>query len=128
MGLNLSGLDDMMASIAGLIGSCDQVAKDMLDAGEAEVIAAWQQVSPVRTGAMRGSVKGHRKGGSAMTSEVYPDGSDHGVRNAEKAFILHYGTKRIPGSHWVDQAEEIAEPAATAAMEEIFNQYIGSGG
>ena len=54
-------------------------------------------------------------------AEIYPLGKDsHGVRNAEKAFILHYGRSNMKGDHFVDNAERIAEQNAVPVMQEIW--------
>lgn len=53
--------------------------------------------------------------------DIYPQGKDrHGVRNAEKAFILHYGTKRIAATHWVDDADRLCDTTVIAAMRAVF--------
>ena len=44
----------------------------------------------------------------------------HGVRNVEKAFILHYGRSNMKGDRFVDEAERIAEENAIPAMQEVW--------
>lgn len=41
---------------------------------------------------------------------------------AEVAFVLHYGTSKMKGDHFVDQAEAKAEEAVQAVMEQIWNR------
>jgi hypothetical protein len=65
--------------------------------------------------------------GDALTIDIYPQGRDRkGVRNAEKAFVLHYGTSKLPASHWVDTADAYSEQTAVPAMEEIWDKFIQS--
>ena len=76
--------------------------------------------------------------------DIYPQGKDKkgkGVRNAEKAFILHYGASSrvaknevkikekypgngIPATHWVDDADKIAEPEVERVFTEIFDKFV----
>lgn len=59
---------------------------------------------------------------------VYPQGKDRkGIRNAEKAFVLHYGRNNMDASNFVDEAETEAAPRAEAAMVEIWNDFIEKG-
>ena len=59
------------------------------------------------------------------TAEVYPQGKDRkGVRNAEKAFLLHYGWGQKNGDHFVDQIEREAEEPAVEAMEAVMDRYV----
>jgi hypothetical protein len=79
----------------------------------------------VDTGDMKNSVRAGavKKTGEAYTSSIYPHGRDRKKQsNAEKAFVLHYGTSRIRGDHFVDDAEERASEAAERAMEEIWTR------
>ena len=63
-----------------------------------------------------------KKSGDAYTSSIYPHGRDRRKQsNAEKAFVLHYGTSRIHGDHFVDDAEQRAGDAAEQAMQDIWN-------
>ena len=57
---------------------------------------------------------------------VSPQGKDHkGVRNAEKAFINHYGTSKIKATHFVDDAETEASEKAVDAMQDVWNKQKG---
>jgi hypothetical protein len=59
------------------------------------------------------------------TAEIYPQGTDSkGVRNAEKAFILHYGTSSVQGSRFVDDIEDKAAPEIYVAMGNVMDEYI----
>ena len=126
--LSFSGLDDLAREIARAGEKAKPTVQKMLEAGGAAMEEAWKHAIDdaglVDTGEMRASVKA---GKITLTDdggfvEVYPRGKDsRGVRNADKAFINHYGSSRIRATAFVDQAEEEGEPAATAAMEAIWN-------
>jgi hypothetical protein len=69
--------------------------------------------------------------GDVLTIDIYPQGTDrHGVRNAEKAFILHYGIsdqKRHPATHWVDDADRYSEDYAEPAMVQVWEEFLSTG-
>ncbi len=131
--LNTVGIDSMLTDLAIRGEKADSAMKRMLIAAADATKQEWKNAAGmhghVRTGAMIGSI-GYKQpkkiqGGDGYETAVYPQGTDaDGTRNAEKAYILHYGTSRISGDHWVDEAEENAEAQAQGAMEEIWNELI----
>ena len=125
--MEFSGTEEMMDALFAESEKLEKRATEMLGKAGEVVVKAWQDAieehGHVDTGAMRDSVRASKikKNGDAYTSSIYPHGRDsHRAGNAEKAFILHYGTSKIKGDHFVDDAEERAEEAAEAAMEEIW--------
>jgi len=48
------------------------------------------------------------------------------ISNAEVAFVQNYGApqRNIKATHFIDKANDAAEAEATAAAEEVFNEYI----
>lgn len=44
--------------------------------------------------------------------------------NAEVAYILEYGSPRIRPSHWMESANEEAEPAIVSAEQEAWNALL----
>lgn len=127
-----SGIDEIIKEVVRLGEAGAEVGDKMLMAGAEEVKEAW------RTSAEK---HGHRDLGDMIekigyprqpkdvggirTIDIYPQGKDRkGVRNAEKAFILHYGSSSIKGSHWVDDADAEAGPRVQQAMEDIFDDYL----
>lgn len=127
-----SGIDDIikgMDSIGELMG---EAADDMLIAGAEEVKAAWKQSAEMHglraTGDMIDSIdypKQPKQVSGVKEIDIYPQGKDRKrVRNAEKAFILHFGTSKISATHWVDDADEIAAPRVQKAMEEKFDELL----
>ena len=60
-----------------------------------------------------------------MACEVYPQGVDRkGIRNAEKAFVNHYGASSRKATHFVDDAESEAEAPAVEAMANAWDTYF----
>ena len=136
---SVSGIDGLAADLQRL-GQLDnsELVSDMLDAGAEVVAEEWKKgiANAVKskadggrgTGDMVKSVaptKGIKKNGDISSKEIYPQGKDRkGVRNAEKAFILHYGKSGQAPTRFVDAVEESAEDKAVSAMEDVFNNYL----
>lgn len=133
--LSFDGLDDVVKQMEQMGQMGGKVAEEMLLAGATEMEKAWQEsirrFGHVKYGDMLKSVgstkiKPVKTGGKTL--EVYPKGKDRkGVRNAEKAFILHYGKKGLVASHFVETAEKEGEPKAAAAMEARWDRFIQKG-
>lgn len=131
----VSGIDELAAELKKL-GQLDNDAlvEDMLEAGADVVIDEWKKgiKSAVKTKRSTGeleasvtTVKGIQKVDGVSAKTIYPGGKDSkGVRNAEKAFILHYGKSGQPATLFVDDVENKAEEKAAEAMEEIFNDFL----
>lgn len=131
--LDWKGLDEIYRDMQRAHEQTGPIADRMIEAGAQEVIKAWQIAigshghgepgeSGRATGEMMRSVgmKWKTKAGRRV-AEIYPLGTDrHGVRNAEKAFVLHYGRSNMKGDRFVDEAEEIAEANAIPVMAEIW--------
>ena len=79
----------------------------------------------IDTGDMVNSV-GVAKGTKAKKfRDIYPQGKDSkGVRNAEKAFIAHYGKSGQLGDRFVDEAEANSAAECAAAMRKKLDEYI----
>lgn len=108
------------------------VEQDMLDAGAKACVKDWKDgitaSGHVDTGAMKKSVKSSKKH-NKKEREIYPRGKDkNGVRNAEKAFVLHYGTSNKPGDRFVDRIEENEAVHSYIAMQNVFEKYLKSKG
>ena len=127
-----SGLDDVIKSVTRLGEEGKTVGDEMLLAAAEEVKQAWKQSAEMHrlkdTGDMIASINYSRTpktAGDVRSIDIYPLGKDRkGVRNAEKAFILHYGSSKIPATHWVEDADEAAGPRVKEAMERVFNNFI----
>lgn len=129
---DVSGLDETIEEMKRLGQMTGQTADAMLMAGAEEVRKAWRQSAEEHrhrdTGDMIASIGFARKPkeiGSIRTIDIYPQGKDkRNVRNAEKAFILHYGTTKIRGSRWVDDADKISEQTVVPAMIRVWEQFL----
>ena len=144
---DVSGMDELLADMKRQGELAGETADKMLMAAAEEVKEAWRDEATRRDfhdiGDMIESIGYSRKpktAGDVRTIDIYPQGKDKkGVRNAEKAFVLHYGRKGsgnkprrgkkfsgpgIPATHWVDSAEDNAGPRALAAMERIWDEHL----
>lgn len=129
----IQGMDETIAEMKRMGETTGPTTDRMLLAGAEEMKTAWvnaiNRYDHVDTGAMRRSVGYAKKpkeifGGKAL--DVYPRGKDkQGTRNAEKAFVLHYGRKNMTASHFVDAAETEGEPKAAAAMVRVWDEHMG---
>lgn len=113
--------------------ACGDVARRMVEAGAEEVKKAWKATAEkygfVDSGEMIASIGSSAKdtgASGAIYRDIYPQGKDSktGVRNAEKAFLLHYGTSAIKASYWVDEADEAAEAPMTEAMVRVWDEFL----
>ena len=130
----MSGIDDIVNELTELGEGIDDIADDMLMAGAEEVKKSWQFSAAAHglkhTGDMIDSIgyaKKPKKVGDVRQIDIYPQGKDgKGVRNAEKAFILHYGSSSIKSTHWVDDADEMCEGefSVQTAMEAAFDKGL----
>ena len=127
--MEFSGTQEVMDALFKESERLERKATEMLGEAGKVVAQAWQDAieahGHVQTGDMKNSVRASavKKNGEAYTSSIYPHGRDRKRQsNAEKAFVLHYGTSKITGDHFVDDAEERAGEAAERAMEEIWNR------
>lgn len=126
------GLDDIIEQMAAMGETTGELADEMLYAGAEEVREAWKESAEKHkhkdTGAMIESIdysKAPKKINDIKSVDIYPRGKDKkGVKNVEKAFILHYGSSRIKGSHWVDEADDLAGPKVDKRLGEIFDNWI----
>jgi hypothetical protein len=129
------GFEDLVNELKQYSDLISKAAPDMLDAGAAVVAEAWRDAirahGLIDTGDMLDSV-GPSDAVNTSTEKkisVYPQGSDRkGVRNAEKAFINHYGASRRKATHFVDDAETKAEGPAVDAMAAVWYEKLESEG
>lgn len=133
--LNVTGLDEVINDMARMQQMTGKVADAMILTGAAVLREKWQESAQehghVDTWAMHDSIyfpKEPKTINGMRMLDVYPQGKDEkGVRNAEKAFILHYGSSRIDASYWVDYADKIADQPAGMAMIRIWDEFIETG-
>ena len=110
------------------------VAMEMCEAAAEEIRLGWQKSAYEHgfhdTGAMINSInypEGPKDIGGMLYIDVYPQGKDQrGVRNADKAFILHYGSSRIPASYWTDYGNEYASQTIPGRLYGIWDKFMGT--
>ncbi len=132
---NGEGFDELLADLQKDKDLIEDAAPDMLAAGAGIVADAWRDAIKahglIDTGDMLDSVA---PSDAVVTSSekkiaVYPQGRDRkGIRNAEKAFINHYGASRRKATHFVDDAETKAEGPAVDAMAAVWYSKLESEG
>ena len=132
---NAEGFDELLADLQHHKDLLDDAAPEMLQAGAEVVAEGWKDAirahDLIDTGDMLDSVA---PSAATITDTekkiaVYPQGKDRkGVRNAEKAFINHYGASRRKATHFVDDAEQKTEAPAIDAMAEVWYRKIESEG
>lgn len=126
------GLDELIEDMIEMELTTSELAHEMLFAGADEIKKAWKISAEKHghrdTGDMINSInysRRVRKIGDLKEVDIYPQGRDRkGVRNAEKAFILHYGSSKLAASHWVDDADEMAGPMVEDRLYEIFYNWL----
>ena len=131
----IQGMDETIAEMKRMGETTGPTTDRMLLAGAEGIKTAWvnaiNRYDHVDTGAMRRSVGYAKKpkeifGGKAL--DVYPRGKDkQGTRNAEKAFVLHYGRRNMDASHFVDKAVADGGPLAQDAMEKRWDEFVEKG-
>jgi hypothetical protein len=131
----MSGLDDTIRQMRRMGEQSGDVAKAMILAGAEGVKKAWRQAAEEHelrdTGDMIDSIgfpREPKQVGDVLTIDIYPQGTDrHGVRNAEKAFILHYGKHGYAPTYWVDDADAASAPKVQARLEAMWADYLETG-
>lgn len=130
----IDGADQMIKDFRKYGANGEAAAIAIVQAAADEVVGQWQDTATrfghVDTGAMIRGIKATNAAadGNGIASEVYPRGKDkRGTRNATKAFILNYGSSKIPPSHWVEVANGEAEPVVTGLMESMWSSFVESG-
>lgn len=123
-------------------------ADKMLMAGAEEVKQAWRDEAERRrfrnTSDMINSIgyaNAPKTTGDVRIIDIYPQGKDKkGTRNAEKAFILHWGTTSraaqarrkkkkfsgpgIPRTLWIDDADKASGPRVLEVFTTIWDDYL----
>lgn len=144
-----TGIAPIIKQMEALKLTESDVADDMLMAAAGTVADAWrevaQQLNLKDDGDMIQSIGFPHKPktvDAVRMIDIYPQGVDRrGIRNAEKAFILNYGTSHtrryrykrkhkkypgpgIPALGWVDKADDLAAEPVQDIMETVFDNYL----
>ena len=106
-----------------------QLGQEMLDEGAKIIEFNWvksiKNHKHIDTGEMVNSVGVAKKTKTKKFRDIYPQGKDSkGVRNAEKAYIAHYGKSGQIGTRFVDEAEANSAAECAAAMQRKLDEYI----
>lgn len=126
------GADEFLRDLQKLGAEMKTVEREMLKAGGEEMAQAWRneiQARPhIKTQSMLKNVKYKLKSKSGhVRAEITSEGEDeHGMSNSAKAYMLHYGTSKIRGDHWIDAAEAAGYARANPAMRAVLDQALGS--
>lgn len=123
------GFDELIDDLSAHKMDFVRAAPAMLKAGSDVVADCWKRAIEkhglVDTHDMIDSVAAAPVKGNGMACEVYPQGVDRkGIRNAEKAFVNHYGASSRKATHFVDDAESEAEAPAVEAMANAWDTYF----
>lgn len=129
-----SGLDDVIREMEQLGELYGETADEMLMAGAEEVKKAWKESAERHkhrdTGDMIESIgylRQPKRVGDIRAIDIYPQGTDQkGIRNAEKAFILNYGTRTRTASNWVFYADAMCAEPVAKAMEAIWDKKLST--
>lgn len=130
--LETDGIKKLVDELKSAGDDVEELAGEMLEAGAEATVREWKEgietAGHVDTGAMRDAVKATGRK-SKLERVIYPTGKDEkGVRNAEKAFVLHYGTSGKLGDRFVDKIEEEAAVTSQLAMQKVLDDYLRSKG
>lgn len=131
-----SGIQEIISAMQKMGQDVGPVAEEMCMAAVEEIRNAWRQSAEEHglrdTGALIDSISFGPwpvRAGGILYNDVYPRGTDSkGTRNAEKAFILHYGKSTFPGTYWIDDADEKSAAPVQARIEEIWDRFLSEGG
>ena len=127
----VAGLDDVQEAMLRRDKATMEAVPEMLKAGGEVIKSAFQEETAKLnstgrgTGALTASIKvsavKEREGGKFV--EIAPTGTDrHGVRNAEKGFVLNYGRSNMPARPWFTAANARAADEATAEMRRVWEE------
>lgn len=125
------GFDELIEELKNQQELFGEAADDVLEAGAGVVTDGWKKAAKKHdlrdTGDMIDSIgpTSVSDAGGIKSVDVYPQGKDRkGVRNAEKAYINHYGSSSIKATHFVDDAIDESEAAAVEAMAEAWYRHL----
>lgn len=130
-----SGLDDLIREMTAMGEKAGDMGEAMVNAAAAEIRDAWRDSAEAHghrdTGDMIASIAAPgavQRIGNILQKDIYPTGKDRkGVRNAEKAFVLNYGTSRIKPSHWVDEADAASADQVQNRLEDMWGDFLETG-
>lgn len=134
--LSVNGLDEYAFCIEELASIPDSVIEEMLRA-EGEIIKKGQEQTastmlqgPYYEGGVAGSIRigNMKRGASGKIVYVTFQGTQHGNRIAEIAFINEFGKHGQPARPFISEANERNAGAAVDAAAKIYDNYLKSKG
>lgn len=131
-----TGLEELIGEMQRLGNDEGPVAEEMVNAAVEAIKEEWKKSAlyheHYKTGALIRSIgigPGPVRAGNIIYRDVYPHGRNaKGTRNAEVAFILHYGCERFRGSYWVDDADDASAEPVRKACQAIWDRFLASAG
>lgn len=127
----VSGLDDVQEAMLRREKATMEAVPEMLKAGGEVIRRAFQEETQKLNSTGRGTgdlaasmkVSAVKERGGGSYVDIAPTGTDrHGVRNAEKGFVLNYGRKNMPARPWFTTANAKAADEATAEMRRVWEE------
>ncbi len=134
--LSVSGLDGLMADIRKAENIPPDVLKNMVtkqaDVAEKAIVfnAATMLTGPYYEGAVAASVKAGkaRVSGSGATVVIKFQGTQHGNRLGEIAFVNEYGKKRQPARPFIKKATKEAQDPGADEARKVLDSFLSSRG
>ena len=128
---NVVGLDDVQEAMLRQDAIVEEAVPEMLKAGGEVIKNAFQAETKKLnstgrgTGDLTASIKvsavKERNGGKYV--DIAPTGKDlHGVRIAEKGFVLNYGRSNMPARPWFTAANEKAADDVVSEMRRVWEE------
>lgn len=127
--ITITGLDELIRDMDEMREAVTEMMEETINEGEKILVLSWKtaikKYGHIDTKAMIGSVGPNKSTRGKYRTEVYPQGKDQKkVRNAEKAYINHYGKSSKKGTHFVDEVERDAELKIEASELKIYDSYL----
>lgn len=127
-----TGLDELITEMENMWEQAEPVFNEMLEIAADESEKAWKDAiekhNLVQSGQMLASVKADlnkRAAGGLKIATTYPRGMDtRRVRNALKAFVNHYGSRRNKATYFVDDAEQEIADKVPDLLHKRWNEHL----
>ncbi len=139
MVMKTTGLDECILYTEQLGKNLPVVEERIFDTTSAISEKCWKEVinrrGHVDSGCMRDAVKSDKttklRSGGRKFRDTYPRGKDYGskkhkrktpIRNAEKAFYIHYGKKGV-GDHFVDEVDRLIQERIDEPINKLIEDF-----
>ena len=131
--LKYDGIKDVIKEMVAMGERTGEGAHRMLHVAAERMKSEWLETIDrydfIKSREMRDKVGYPRKPKEVedvLSIDVYPQGKDSktGVRNAEKAFILHYGRKNMVATHFVDHIISSSSEEIEQLMIKTWQEFL----